>query len=507
MFYNFFEPSTLENHQENTFYHFFKPTTLENIGPSNNITNTSFHNNGLDLNIGTSDFHNNESNHQNESHFEKPECSFAFEDYHKYKDEKNDFDDVVDDNPLPNYQKWQKYISFKPDIPETPLYKSKPMISKHYKKKQTLRSAPEGDNPSLLFISDRHAAIALAVQNKFPLAYHADIQSDVYDKLCQVGPQIWSRAHCPLVRYNYLTSNSVESVNACTVVYRKLPVIKLAETYRAMVQDWYYKRRKLAGTCQYRKWQLSGLLCGHVIAVTKYLGLTDCLQFVSDWFKKLKYQGTYAEPIHFIRNVQEWEFPQHIWKVIPPGMEYPQSGRPKNTNRIKSQGEEPRVIHCSLVPPRRRFVGGLVATVDPVELERFSTNQVKRILKYSFGYDENSSTFLYLKKPNCSLDIGLIPSADALQDRNMSLTNTEDVRLNVLMKLQEALDEEAILEEQILTLMHHFSDRFTDRMVENNNLIVLHDHPLIDYGKFALGCMTWADMKKCVHLKSIEMSC
>ncbi|GKF48634.1 transposase, MuDR, MULE transposase domain protein, partial [Tanacetum coccineum] len=30
-----------------------------------------------------------------------------------------------------------------------------------------------GDNPSFLFISDRHAAIALAVQNEFPLAYHA----------------------------------------------------------------------------------------------------------------------------------------------------------------------------------------------------------------------------------------------------------------------------------------------------------------------------------------------
>ncbi|GJV19687.1 transposase, MuDR, MULE transposase domain protein [Tanacetum coccineum] len=149
-----------------------------------------------------------------------------------------------------------------------------------------------GDNPNLLFISDRHAAITLAVQNEFPLAYHAvccrhlmmnlslkrdktkalfwkickaytteefsssmshlqDIQPDAYDKLCEVGPQRWSRAHCPLVRYNYLTSNSVESVNACTVVYRKLPVLKLAETYRAMVQDWYYKRRKLAENMTY----------------------------------------------------------------------------------------------------------------------------------------------------------------------------------------------------------------------------------------------------------------
>nr|GEZ72847.1 transposase, MuDR, MULE transposase domain protein [Tanacetum cinerariifolium] len=86
-----------------------------------------------------------------------------------------------------------------------------------------------------------------------------DNQTDAYDKLCQVGPQRWSRAHFPLVRYNYLTSNSVESVNACTVVYRKLQVLKLAETYRAMVQEWYYQRRKLTGTCQCRKWQLSGI--------------------------------------------------------------------------------------------------------------------------------------------------------------------------------------------------------------------------------------------------------
>ncbi|GJW74443.1 hypothetical protein Tco_0133813 [Tanacetum coccineum] len=81
--------------------------------------------------------------------------------------------------------------------------------------------------------------------------------------------------------------------------------------------------------------------------------------------------------------------------------------------------------------------------------------------------------------------------------------NPNDVRLTVLMKLQEAIDEEAILEEQILALMHRFADRFTDRRVEINNLMVLHDHPLVDYGKYALGCMTGADMKKCVYLKSV----
>ncbi|GJY52652.1 hypothetical protein Tco_0443499 [Tanacetum coccineum] len=52
--------------------------------------------------------------------------------------------------------------------------------------------------------------------------------------------------------------------------------------------------------------------------------------------------------------------------------------------------------------------------------------------------------------------------------------------------------------------MHRFADRFTDRRVEINNLMVLQDHPLVDYGKYALGCMTGTGMKKCVYLKSVR---
>nr|GEU81524.1 putative reverse transcriptase domain-containing protein [Tanacetum cinerariifolium] len=168
-----------------------------------------------------------------------------------------------------------------------------------------------------------HAAIALAVENEFALAFHVvccrhlmmnlsllrkkmkglfwkickaytteefstemsnlhDVQPDAYHKLCEAGPQRWSRVHFPL----------------------KLPVLKLAETYRAMVQDWYSKRRELADgrydrevdfqtrTSQCRKWQLFEISCGHVIAVTRFTS-----------------------------------------------------------------------------PPERKFVGGMVATVDPVELD------------------------------------------------------------------------------------------------------------------------------------------
>nr|GEZ83224.1 hypothetical protein [Tanacetum cinerariifolium] len=80
----------------------------------------------------------------------------------------------------------------------------------------------------------------------------------------------------------------------------------------------------------------------------------------------------------------------------------------------------------------------------------------------------------------------------------------KNVRLSVLAKLQEALDEEDILTDLILTMIHRYADRFTNRRVEINNLVVLQDHPLVDYGKYALGCMTGVDMKKCVHLKSVR---
>nr|GEU60601.1 hypothetical protein [Tanacetum cinerariifolium] len=187
----------------------------------------------------------------------------------------------------------------------------------------------------------------------------------------------------------------------------------------------------------------------------------------------------------------------------------------------------------STSPPRRSFVGGLVATIDPVELERFSTIQVKIILTYSLGYDENSTTFLYLRKPNCSVDSGLVPLADALQDRNMLLMVAGKIQLfishhqidlsMVLIpndgSLEEALEAHYKLQIYIdhlgvdfiiakyifpnvslAELMKHVITNYTSDSEDNKR----EDHPLVDYGKYALGCMTVADMKKCVHLKSVR---
>ncbi|GKD16682.1 hypothetical protein Tco_1205840 [Tanacetum coccineum] len=89
------------------------------------------------------------------------------------------------------------------------------------------------------------------------------------------------------------------------------------------------------------------------------------------------------------------------------------------------------------------------------------------------------------------------------------MTHEADIRTtnNLIRARQEllrTLEEEACLEEQILSLMHRFADRFTNRRPEINRLMILDDHPLIEYGRYALGCMTGADMKKAAYLKRVR---
>nr|GEZ85829.1 transposase, MuDR, MULE transposase domain protein [Tanacetum cinerariifolium] len=102
----------------------------------------------------------------------------------------------------------------------------------------------------------------------------------VYKKLIEPGVERWSRAYYPNDRYNYMTSNSAESINALTRDVRKIPIANLMESYRDLVQRWYCDRR--------------------------------------DKYKVVK----------------------------PPLMDKRPSGRPKSTNRIRSQGEKPVQIRC-----------------------------------------------------------------------------------------------------------------------------------------------------------------
>ncbi|GKF96722.1 hypothetical protein Tco_0292543, partial [Tanacetum coccineum] len=55
-------------------------------------------------------------------------------------------------------------------------------------------------------------------------------------KLEEADTEKWSRAYCPTSRYNYMTSNSVESINSLTRIVRRVPITMLVEYCRDLLQ-------------------------------------------------------------------------------------------------------------------------------------------------------------------------------------------------------------------------------------------------------------------------------
>ncbi|GJT41784.1 transposase, MuDR, MULE transposase domain protein [Tanacetum coccineum] len=183
-----------------------------------------------------------------------------------------------------------------------------------------------------------------------------------------------------------MTSNSVESINNLTRHARKAPITQLMEWYRALLQKWYCAHRdkykdsgantlsdwathkvmdrmqksahwKVLGidygrlyqvddrrrvhqvdltfrTCTCRKWQLSGIPCGHVIAVSRKIGCTDCSHLALGWFRKTTLYSTYQDLVYPVGEPSSWVRPDGLQVVKPPNMNFRTAGRPKNTEAI-----------------------------------------------------------------------------------------------------------------------------------------------------------------------------
>ncbi|GJX30718.1 hypothetical protein Tco_0240573 [Tanacetum coccineum] len=130
-----------------------------------------------------------------------------------------------------------------------------------------------------------------------------DVQLDAYNKLIEAGPPRWKAtnhivnrdlscngAKVVFKRREVAANIKYEITNLATdkVEKRKLKsvawVINEFNQYQYQVSDGRYNREVnfITGSCKCRKWQVSGIPYGHVIAVTWFLGLTDCVQFVAD---------------------------------------------------------------------------------------------------------------------------------------------------------------------------------------------------------------------------------
>lgn len=100
-------------------------------------------------------------------------------------------------------------------------------------------------------------------------------------------------------------------------------------------------------TCTCRKWQLSGLPCGHAIRVLTILNHDDCGTLAINAYHANTLRSTYADSVNPLPPPCDWEYPDGLMIVKPPLMDKRQPGRPRNKDRIPSQGEDPIVKECS----------------------------------------------------------------------------------------------------------------------------------------------------------------
>ncbi|PWA54586.1 transposase, MuDR, MULE transposase domain protein [Artemisia annua] len=228
-----------------------------------------------------------------------------------------------------------------------------------------------GEVPGLAIISDRHLQLALHAYTRAELdrcvACIRVMRPAAYRKLEDAGFEKWSRAYCPTNRYNYMTSNSVESINSLTREVRKVSITMLMDWYRQLLQrcvNWtvkgIHKMNKYEvkdnrrghivdlteGTCSCRKWQLSGLPCGHVCAVARVIGLTSVEGLVQTWFLRTTLKNTYSSVFNPAQDVATWETRDDLQVVLAPVIIKRKAERPKNKDRIRSQGEEPVKKQC-----------------------------------------------------------------------------------------------------------------------------------------------------------------
>ncbi|XP_019238773.1 PREDICTED: uncharacterized protein LOC109218831 [Nicotiana attenuata] len=146
-----------------------------------------------------------------------------------------------------------------------------------------------GSRENLIFLSDRHQAIAYAIAKVYPESHHgiciyhleqnlkrrkvkseiiklfqsaaivyrrkefdlymsdiAKVDKKTYDYLMEEPPERWARSCSPRRRYDMLTTNIVESINSVLLEARELPILRMMDFIQVKLQRWFYERRNEA---------------------------------------------------------------------------------------------------------------------------------------------------------------------------------------------------------------------------------------------------------------------
>ncbi|XP_052172298.1 uncharacterized protein LOC127788228 [Diospyros lotus] len=302
-----------------------------------------------------------------------------------------------------------------------------------------LRSALGDDTPDLVFVSDRHKSIHKAVTTVFPnslhvsciyhigqnikakfkkenvhalfykaaKAYRQSEFNEYFIKLKRYAPAIgaylreagfsrWARAYSDGKRFDIMSTNIAECLNAALADERKLPIQCLMEYIRNMLQQWFYERRgdasKMGGyittwaegeigkrlalsrnwrpepidmyrfnvhdghfggivdlkvrTCTCKVFDFDKLPCGHALAAARSRNIHP-YSLCSSYYQTEALLCAYADPIMPVGSQADWTVPAKIAfiKLLSPANRRKRGRR--QICRIPSSGEEKRRVKCS----------------------------------------------------------------------------------------------------------------------------------------------------------------
>nr|GFB63615.1 hypothetical protein [Tanacetum cinerariifolium] len=142
-------------------------------------------------------------------------------------------------------------------------------------------------------------------------------------------------------------------------------------------------------SCTCRKWQLSGIPCGHVIAVGRVMGCTDCSDMALGWFRKTMLYSTYQElfeAAYSNNHGRSQEYVQAYNNKIRRSQEY----EPAYTNMIgRSQVYEPS--YNNMIGRSQEFKPAYTNNHRrSQEYEPVCNNMIQRSQEYSPAYNNNN---------------------------------------------------------------------------------------------------------------------
>ncbi|XP_073138078.1 uncharacterized protein [Henckelia pumila] len=226
-------------------------------------------------------------------------------------------------------------------------------------------------------------------QNKFDVAY-SDFRKR-YPEAAQFLDERdtldrWTRAYCPNTRYNIMTTNGVESINARLLEERKLSITSLLDSLQRLTSSWFvrYRNASIAANtnltptiegilrsrftdaqgmkffklgrlefdvwsgrhsaivdleskrCTCRVFDMDRFTCAHAIAAS-WLANIDLYQLCSEYYSMMTWFMAYSETVYPVLEESEWPRNIIFSVVLPPCVEK-RVGR-KKQNRIPWIGE------------------------------------------------------------------------------------------------------------------------------------------------------------------------